>query len=60
MPLYDFKCPRCQVMHELFHPHSAPPPMCPDCSSAVMERMLSAPAGKVVGVVATCSQSNAK
>ncbi|MET0384749.1 MAG: zinc ribbon domain-containing protein [Polyangiales bacterium] len=41
MPLYDYRCPKCQSVSELLVSHTASP-TCPQCGDK-LERLLSAP-----------------
>ncbi|MDD3764699.1 MAG: zinc ribbon domain-containing protein [Nevskiales bacterium] len=43
MPLYDYRCPRCQEVFELLVSASTKP-RCPHCGGRKLERLMSAPA----------------
>jgi putative FmdB family regulatory protein len=44
MPLYDFHCQQCARVSELLISGSAQP-VCPECGSSAMEKLISVPAG---------------
>lgn len=42
MPLYEFRCKKCSAVFEHLTKNKKAPP-CPECESAAVERLLSAP-----------------
>ncbi len=60
MPLYDYKCPRCDKTYELLVKLSSTP-VCPDCGGAI-EKLLSKPAapGQSAGIIASARAQAAK
>ncbi len=45
MPLYEYRCQNCKKIIEVLQKNSlqSEPPVCPDCGSAEMKRMISSP-----------------
>jgi putative FmdB family regulatory protein len=42
MPMYDFRCTKCEHVFEDIIPSDAKPPVCPECASE-SERLMSSP-----------------
>lgn len=40
MPLYDYQCAQCQHQFEARHSFTAPPPPCPECGFAEVQRLI--------------------
>jgi len=43
MPLYDFKCSKCDHVFSVLQKYDDPNPTCPDCKSNETQKQLSAP-----------------
>lgn len=41
MPIYEYKCPKCDHSFELFGRHTDPAPECPECGHQPTEKMVS-------------------
>ncbi|MFN0195782.1 MAG: FmdB family zinc ribbon protein [Planctomycetaceae bacterium] len=48
MPIFEFRCEKCQDSFELLV-RSSEKPACPQCHSTRLEKLLSAPAGHIRG-----------
>ena len=51
MPIYEYRCDSCGKVVEILqrsHTHKRPP-VCPDCGSTEMQRMISSPGSIVMG-----------
>jgi putative FmdB family regulatory protein len=46
MPMYDFRCTKCEHVFEDIVPSDAAPPVCPECG-AESERLMAMPLGVV-------------
>ena len=62
MPLYDYRCKKCDKTSELLIRSSSATPTCPHCGSEDMEKLVSAPAapGKSAGLLAGARSLAAK
>ena len=49
MPLYDFRCDACETPFERLVRRRDESVACPDCGSATVERLMSAPVARVDG-----------
>jgi len=61
MPLFDFRCEKCQAVFERLVRFDVIPP-CPECGSEAVERCVSAPRapGQSAGLIASARQAAAK
>ena len=56
MPIFEYRCQKCGVKYEkIVFNREAPPPECPGCGSAEVEKLISAPGSVGVGLMSTSS-----
>ncbi|MBR2586248.1 MAG: zinc ribbon domain-containing protein [Thermoguttaceae bacterium] len=53
MPVYEYRCAKCQAEFELLI-RGSQTPVCPECGSKKLIRHMSAPAGHVTGSSTPC------
>lgn len=49
MPVYEYKCPKCEHKFEELVKHDAPPPACPECGNESTEKQVSISTFKLKG-----------
>ncbi|KXK19214.1 MAG: Zinc ribbon domain protein [Chloroflexi bacterium OLB15] len=57
MPLYDYRCQKCETVFEARHAFSESAPPCPACGSANVQRLITSAPAQMKGMSANAGSS---